>query len=237
MRLFFYKKIDLSLLIFLRNKSVNELAITNHNAEGQIKMKNSFNARLLSRFYHSAVSAEMKKRGFSNDVIRKVAVEHKAIISRAKDIGKSRLLSSYIMAVYFIALNRGTGRPAEENYEIFRDGLCASKLFHKVLGNADSYLDPKKMQGRLKWSEESHKRKYENDWVVDILPANGDYELGYDYYECGACKLCNDEGCPELAPLICRMDFVLADIMNMKLVRTGTIAEGADHCDFRYSRQ
>lgn len=122
-------------------------------------------------------------------------------------------------------------------YEIFRDGLCASKLFHKLLGNAESYLDPKKMEGRLKWSEESHKRKYENDWVVDILPANGDYELGYDYYECGACKLCNDEGCPELAPIICRMDFVLADIMNMKLVRTGTIAEGADHCDFRYSRQ
>ena len=31
--------------------------------------------------------------------------------------------------------------------------------------------------------------------------------------------------------------FVLADIMNMKLVRTGTIAEGAKYCDFRYSRQ
>ncbi|MFR4476669.1 MAG: L-2-amino-thiazoline-4-carboxylic acid hydrolase [Ruminococcus callidus] len=25
---------------------------------------------------------------------------------------------------------------------------------------------------------------------------------------------------------MCRMDYVLADIMNMKLVRTGTIAEG-----------
>jgi len=33
------------------------------------------------------------------------------------------------------------------------------------------------------------------------------------------------------------MDFVIADIMNMKLVRTGTIAEGAKYCDFRYSRQ
>ena len=34
-----------------------------------------------------------------------------------------------------------------------------------------------------------------------------------------------------------RMDFVLADMMNMKLVRTGTIAEGASYCDFRYSRK
>ena len=30
MRLFFYKKIDLSLFIFLRNKSVNELVIANY---------------------------------------------------------------------------------------------------------------------------------------------------------------------------------------------------------------
>ena len=88
-----------------------------------------------------------------------------------------------------------------------------------------------------KRQEESHKRKYENDWVVDILPANDEYELGYDYHECGICKLCKDEGCPELAQYLCRMDYVLADIMDMKLTRTKTIAEGADMCDFRYSRK
>ena len=157
-------------------------------------------------------------------------------MDRAKDIGKSNLLSSYIMGSYFIALNRSTSRSAEENYEIFRDGLCASKLFHKIMGNADSYLDPKRIPARRQWSEDSHKRKYENDWVVDILPGNDEYDLGYDYHECGICKLCQDEGCPELAVYLCRMDYVLADIMNMKLVRTGTIAEGASCCDFRYSK-
>lgn len=50
------------------------------------------------------------------------------------------------------------------------------------------------MPARLKWSKESHKRKYENDWVVDILPGNESYDLGYDYHECGICKLCQDEG-------------------------------------------
>lgn len=168
---------------------------------------------------------------------KKIFAEHKAIVTRAKDIGKSKLMSSYMMGAYFIAMNRSTGKTAEENYEILKDGLCASKLFHKAVGNVDSYLDEKKMPGRLAWSEESHKRKYENDWVVDILPANDEYELGYDYYECGVCKLCKDEGCPELAQYMCRMDYVLADIMDMKLTRTKTIAEGADMCDFRYSRK
>ncbi|CCX86394.1 putative uncharacterized protein [Clostridium sp. CAG:590] len=199
-------------------------------------MKNTFGVKLIYQFYHSSVKAELKRREFSKDVTKKIANEHKRIVERAKDIGNSKLLSSYIMGSYFIALNRSTGRSAEENYEIFRDGLCASKLFHKVMGDADSYLDPKRMPGRLQWSEDSHKRKYENDWVVDILPGNDEYDLGYDYHECGICKLCQDEGCPELAAYLCRMDYVLADIMHMELVRTGTIAEGASYCDFRYSR-
>ena len=133
-------------------------------------MKNTLQAKLIYRFYHSAVKAELKRRGFSKNIVKKIEKEHKLIVERAKDIGKSNLLSSYIMGSYFIALNRSTGKSAEENYEIFRDGLCASKLFHKIMGDADSYLNPKRMPARLKWSEESHKRKYENDWVVDILP-------------------------------------------------------------------
>lgn len=200
-------------------------------------MKNTFGVKIVFTFYHSSVKAELKRRGFDRDVAGKIAGEHKKILEHAKEIGKSKLLSSYIMGSYFIAMNRCTGKSAEENYEIFRDGLCASKLFHKVMGDAESYLDPKRMPARQQWSRDSHKRIYENDWVVDILPGNGEYDLGYDYHECGICKLCQDEGCPELAAYLCRMDYVLADIMNMKLVRTGTIAEGAEYCDFRYSRR
>ena len=157
-------------------------------------MKNTLNVKVLYHFYHSAVKAELKRRGFSKDVSGKINEEHKKIIGRAKEIGKSRLLSSYIMATYFIAMNRSTGKPAEENYEILRDGLCASKLFHKAIGDVEHYLDPKKMPGRLQWSADSHKRRYENDWVVDILPGNGEYDLGYDYHEAGEnrdnCRRC-----------------------------------------------
>ena len=186
-------------------------------------MNNSFSAWMFKHFYHSAVKAELKRRGFPQSTADKIISEYDKIAARAKDIGKSRLISSYTMGIYFIAMNRRTGKDAEENFEIFRDGLCASKLFRKAVGNAESYLDEKKMAGRLKWSEDSHKSLYENDWVLDILPGNG--------------KICSDEGCSELAKYLCRMDFVLADIMGMKLVRTGTIAEGADICDFRYSRK
>ena len=73
-------------------------------------MKNTIGVKMIYNFYHSAVKAELKKRGFSKDIAEKINEEHKKIIGRAKDIGKSRLLSSYIMASYFIAMNRGTGK-------------------------------------------------------------------------------------------------------------------------------
>ena len=52
-----------------------------------------------------------------------------------------------------------------------------------AMGDADAYLDEKKLPGRKKWSEESHKRQYENDWVVDILEGCGEYDLGYDGHD------------------------------------------------------
>ena len=120
--------------------------------------------------------------------------EYCGVIKRAKDIGPSRLLSAYCMAAWFIALNRSTGGSAEENYTLFRDGLVKSRLFHMVMGNADAYLDEKKLPGRLQWAAESKKRQAENDWVVDVLPGGEEFDLGYDYLECGACKLCRDSG-------------------------------------------
>ena len=146
-----------------------------------------------------------------------------------------KLLSSYIMGIYFIAMNRSTGLSPEDNYKILENGLKNSSMFRKGLGTAEAYLDEKNIPRRLKWAEESKKRKNENNWVLDVLPSCEDYDLGYDYHECGICKICKDEVCFELAKYLCQLDFMMADLMNAKLVRTTTIAEGGDLCDFRYS--
>ena len=201
-------------------------------------MEHNSTIKLFGWFYHCAFQNEYRKRlGKNSEVCDKVKNEYQQIMTRAKDIGHSKLLSAYCMAAYFIAVNRNTGLSPEENYEIFECGLYKSKLFHVALGKADSYLSTKKLAGRKEWSRQSYERKYENDWVVDILEGNEQYDLGYDYHECGVCKLCKDEGCFEFAKYLCKLDFVMADIMGMRLERTQTIAEGATYCDFRYSRK
>ena len=74
--------------------------------------------------------------------------EYKAVLERADDIGKSHLMSSYCMGAYFIALNRKTSLSPEECFSLYKDGLYNNKLFHMVIGNADSYLDAKKLPAR-----------------------------------------------------------------------------------------
>lgn len=201
-------------------------------------MKYGFTQKLFGYFYHSSCMKEAKQRHISIDS-RAIKKEYRVVLERAEDIGKSRLMSSYCMGAYFIALNRKTKLSPEECFELYKDGLYGNKLFHKAVGDVDSYLDEKKMAGRKEWSRQSHLKKYRNDWVVDIIEGGpqDDFVLGYDYHICGICNLCRDEGCFELAKYLCRMDYVLADMMGMKLTRTQTLAEGGKYCDFRYGRK
>jgi hypothetical protein len=201
-------------------------------------MKYGFTQKLFGYFYHSSCMKEAKNRHISIDS-RAIKREYRAVLERAEDIGKSRLMSSYCMGAYFIALNRMNKLSPEECFELYKDGLYGNKLFHKAVGDVDSYLDEKKMAGRKEWSRQSHLKKYRNDWVVDIIEGGpqDDFVLGYDYHTCGICNLCRDEGCFELAKYMCRMDYVLADMMGMKLTRTQTLAEGGKYCDFRYGRK
>lgn len=199
-------------------------------------MKENSGTRIYGWFYSHACKKQLKAR-YGGQTLKKCRAEYRAVIGRAKDIGPSQLLSAYCMAAWFLALNRSTDSSAEENYALFRDGLVNSRLFHLVMGNADAYLDEKKLPGRLKWAAESKKKKYENDWVLDVLPGGEGFDLGYDYLECGICKLCRDEGRFDLAKYLCRLDFILADMMCIELRRTTTIAEGGERCDFRYSRK
>ena len=189
----------------------------------------------MGHFFHNALKPEYKTRNITKSAVSDIAKEHKLIAARAKDMNDEKLLASYLMGIYFIAMNRHTGLDAEENYKMLENALRSSKTFKNGLGSAEDYLDEKNMPMRMKWSEESHKRRNENNWVVDVLPKCAEYDLGYDYHECGICKICKDEGCFELAKYLCRLDYVIADMMDAKLVRTKTIAEGADMCDFRYS--
>ena len=46
-------------------------------------MKNSIGVLSVSKFYHSAVKAELKRRGFQKNTAKKIIKTHKEIMNRA----------------------------------------------------------------------------------------------------------------------------------------------------------
>ncbi len=195
-------------------------------------MVKNISTQLMGQFFFQIVKKEL-----TLPCRKKIRTEYERILANAKDIGKhNTLLSAYALGAWFIAMNRENDLSPEENCILLTESLRNSRIFRIVMGDANHYLSPKRIKRQKKWADSTKTRQYENDWVVDLIPGNGVYDLGYDYLECGICKLCRDEGCPEFAQYLCKLDYMFAEVMGLHLERTSTLAEGGDKCDFRFSR-
>ena len=88
-----------------------------------------------------------------------------------------------------------------------------------------------------KQAEESEKRLYPGDWVLSFVQGDGkEFDYGLDITECAICKLFHAQDVDELTPFVCLTDFPMSEAFGWGLVRTMTIAEGAEKFDFRYKR-
>jgi len=85
----------------------------------------------------------------------------------------------------------------------------------------------------------SHSEEYSGDFVYDFVdPLPGDtFEFGIDYRSCGFCKFAARHGDQEILPHLCGLDFDAYGTRGIRLERTQTLAGGATHCNFRFSRQ
>ncbi|MDB5954733.1 L-2-amino-thiazoline-4-carboxylic acid hydrolase [Ramlibacter sp.] len=84
----------------------------------------------------------------------------------------------------------------------------------------------------------SHQESFPEDFVYDFVePGPGEnFEFGIDYKACGFCKFAAHHGDEEILPNICGLDFAAYATRGIHLERTQTLAGGASHCNFRFSR-
>ena len=84
----------------------------------------------------------------------------------------------------------------------------------------------------------SQAEEYPEDFVYDfVAPGPGDtFDFGIDYKACGFCKFAARHGDQDILPHICGLDFEAYATRGIRLERTQTLAGGASHCNFRFSR-
>jgi hypothetical protein len=85
----------------------------------------------------------------------------------------------------------------------------------------------------------SHQQEFPEDFVYDFVEPgpNDNFEFGINYRACGFCKFAARHEDQEILPNICGLDFVAYAARGIHLERTQTLAGGASHCDFRFSRR
>ena len=73
------------------------------------------------------------------------------------------------------------------------------------------------------------------DFEIQYLRGDGDkFDLGVNYLQCGNHRFAIEHGGEEFAPYVCMSDIALSDAMGWGLIRTQTLADGCDRCDFRF---
>ena len=148
-------------------------------------------------------------------------------------------LSAAMLAMYQSLKARG--RSVDEVAALIYQGtssLYSSLPFSFLLRCRGRQLfSQKRINQRRRDAAVSQQRRYPADWVFEIVQGDGQtFEFGVDYTECGIVKYLTCQGSPELAPYLCWLDCPMCTSMRVKLVRTKTIAQGCDRCNFRFSR-
>jgi hypothetical protein len=75
------------------------------------------------------------------------------------------------------------------------------------------------------------------DWVYSVAEGDGQaFDWGIDQVECGILKFYAAQDAEDLTRYVCALDFIASDYFGWGLVRTSTLAEGGQRCDFRFKR-
>jgi hypothetical protein len=86
-----------------------------------------------------------------------------------------------------------------------------------------------------KAAERSQLKEYSGDWLLEVIDGDGvSFDLGLDVYECGILKFLESQGAEEIGPYLCLMDYAFAQAKGSGLVRTTTLTEKGEKCDFRW---
>lgn len=184
----------------------------------------------------------------SKDVILSIEREYDSISPNVDFAHKSsnpidRRLN---FSAYFLALVKVLDRQGE-NYntirlislEIVREYVRPKNKIHSALKKLPIKLMGNPLTTRfLKLFDKKVSVKGHPDGFLAriITDKHETYGLGYgiDILECGICKLFKKHQMERFAPILCEVDQITSGMAGLDLIRTGTIANGAQKCDFRF---
>jgi hypothetical protein len=181
-----------------------------------------------------------------DEIKREVMNEFEIILIQMPYVGgaASRMSDFFMRLMGFMAIGRvlrrhGVARPVigDIERETYKAQLLTTPEAERLAAGRQ-FMSPANRALLREQAAKSHAGEYSEDFVYDIVePGPGDeFEFGVNYKACGFCKFAARHGDQEILPHICGLDFEAYATQGIRLERTQTLAGGASHCNFRFSR-
>lgn len=177
-------------------------------------------------------------RHASSSIIKKARNINKELFSKLDNISNHNPMASRVQIAFpviavWLASNRNI--KIESMGDIMYkavDSSWARITCHSIDMNNEKDLDKylKKIKKIENWSEKHPEES--NSWRFEFnrnLHKEGCY---YCVKYCPLAAFCEKNGYQEIAPALCKIDYLIAQLHNGVLIRDKTISSGDDICDF-----
>ncbi len=183
----------------------------------------------------------------ADTAVTESTIEFEQLIPEIPYIGgkANSMTDTLVQMATLLAMYRVLKRQGKPVNEI---GELAHKMAQTWVGQYPQFL--RRLIGRYYFStfnrrrlaqkaEELRQRQYPGDFVREVVTGSpeDDFAWGVNYLECGVVKFFAAQDADEFSPFMCEIDYLLFPALGIDLQRTGTIAQGCTHCDFRFSKK
>jgi hypothetical protein len=157
----------------------------------------------------------------------------------------SRMSDFFMRLMGFIAISRvlrrhGVPLPLIGDIEraIYKAQLLAEPEAER-LASGRQFMSSENQMLLRQQAIQSLQKEFPADFVYDFVEPSPDdnFEFGINYTACGFCKFAATHEDTDILPNICGLDFDAYAARGIHLERTQTLAGGASHCNFRFSRR
>ena len=189
---------------------------------------------------------ELPQLSDMNQIRQEMMAEFEIVLTQLPYVGgpASRMTDFFMRLIGFMAIGRvlrryGVALPLIGDIE--RETYKAQLLTvteDERLASGRQFMSAENQTLLRQQAVKSQAEEYPEDFVYEFVePRPGDsFDFGINYKACGFCKFATHHGDQEILPHICGLDFEAYATRGIRLERTQTLAGGASHCNFRFSK-
>lgn len=178
------------------------------------------------------------------EVLRAARQEYQRMLPDLPYVGGRQPFTQFVItSAWWLAVYRGLqGKSSDvrESGEMFFE--LSRRYMQQVPGLVRRYLGKsmftKKYQQRLKERAlESQQCLLPRGYIFSYIESDGvNFDFGVDYHRCATLNFLREQGAEAIAPYLCALDQFSSEMLGWGLIRTTTLAEGGEVCDFRFKQ-